>query len=231
MKTKLRFAYGMEDRARVTRQLIEDVLGPVAYRSGLRRAARHPESDPRDDLIVKLERDLKALQDRYATVDRARQVAVKKLKSLKGGNGGGESELSVEGLFLDTEDQFRFEVDLEWALRIPAADKPKRSLAGYMIGPAFLASLDEVKGVNRAKVVSVVVEVLTGLAMELPGRDLHPLRVSEVGVAAAVTRADGATCWRVALQQSTPQAARLHFWRLGEWHELSRVVRHDDFRP
>lgn len=135
-------------------------------------------------------------------------------------------------LFLDAEEQFRHDVQVAWAVRIPAADKVNRPLAEYTLGPDFLRTVNEVEGINRSKVVGVVIEVLTGHAYGLDGRFMHPLRTSEAGDAPTVIRADGAKCWRVALQAKSPQARRMHFWRLGNGDiELSRVCLHDDFTP
>lgn len=133
--------------------------------------------------------------------------------------------------FLDRVEQFRHEVHLEWVRRIPAAQKAELPLAPYSLGPEFLDTLSAVKGVERSKVVQVVVEVLTGLADRLDGREKHPLRLSASGGSPAVRRDDGWICWRVALQRETPAARRLHFWQRGKEYELSRVGNHDDFRP
>jgi hypothetical protein len=135
-------------------------------------------------------------------------------------------------VFQDPEEQFRHEVYLAWARRIPAADKPDRPLHDYTLGEEFLPSLEHLDGIDHRKVVDVVVEVLTGLAETLDGREMHPLRTAPSGGAPARVRDDGATCWRVALQVKTPQARRLHFWRQKNGDiELSRVALHDDFRP
>jgi len=135
--------------------------------------------------------------------------------------------------FLDAEQQWRHEVYLAWVDRIPATDKAVRALpAGWRVGPQFLDSLDDLEGVSREKVAAVVVEVLTGLAKDLPGRDLHRLRTGEGGNAPVATREDGATCWRAALQRETASARRLHYWEIpGGAVELSRVVAHDDTTP
>lgn len=143
----------------------------------------------------------------------------------------GSTEEAV-GLFVGREDQLRHEVYLAWARRIPAAEKGERPLGDYHVGPAFLDSVAAVAGVERGKVVDVIVEVVTGLAEALPGRDLHQLRTGRGGDDRPVVRAcDQATCWRVALQTGTPQARRLHFWRTRQGVELSRVVLHDDMDP
>jgi hypothetical protein len=81
-------------------------------------------------------------------------------------------------------------------------------------------------------VIDVVVEVVTGLAVELHGRELHQLRQSEAGDSPTVVREDGATCWRAAIQSKSPAARRLHYWQLRDGGtELSRVVVHDDMEP
>ncbi len=135
-------------------------------------------------------------------------------------------------LFSDEEEQFRYEVYMTWAERIPAGEKGDRPLPDYAIGPAFLQSLGQTEGVERRKVVDAVMQVVTGLAEQVPGREMHQLRTGSGGSDPPVTReSDGATCWRVSLQVNTPQARRLHFWRTYRQVELSRVVQHDDTSP
>jgi hypothetical protein len=134
--------------------------------------------------------------------------------------------------FTDEEDQFRYEVFTAWVRRIPAAEKPDRLLADYLLGPRFLDSVRTVQGIPRAKIVDVVMEVLTGLANQQSSREVHILRSSLAGGASPRTREDGASCWRVSLQVNTPSARRLHYWRLADdTIELSRVVLHDDYEP
>jgi hypothetical protein len=137
-----------------------------------------------------------------------------------------------ERLFLDPEKQFRHDVYLAWAHRLPAAEKAERPLPEYLVGPDFLDTVEKVDGIDRSKVADVVVEVVTGLADQMAGRGMHQLRQSDYGGASGFVREDGARAWRVALQVNAPQARRLHFWRLPNGQvELSRVVVHDDFRP
>ncbi|RXR25834.1 hypothetical protein EQW78_11540 [Oerskovia turbata] len=133
--------------------------------------------------------------------------------------------------FLDPAEQFRHEVATAWIRRVPAAEKASKPLAEYTLGDRFLTSLDALEGISRAKVVDVVVEVLTGDAEHIAGRELHPLRVNEGGGSPAVVRDDGATCWRASLQTRSASARRLHYWKRGDRIELSRVVLHDDMDP
>lgn len=148
---------------------------------------------------------------------------------------GGRADERVDSgpVFLDPVAQLRHEVYLAWVERIPASDKAERQLPEqWAVGPRFLDSLASLEGVSRQKVLDVVVEVLTGLARELPGRDLHRLRTGEGGNAPWTVREDGAVCWRAALQRETASARRLHYWELpGGSIELSRVVAHDDTEP
>lgn len=141
-------------------------------------------------------------------------------------------QVSGTGAFADPEEQFRHEVHLAWVARIPATAKADQPLTDYTIGADFLSSLTHTHGVDRGKVVDVVVEVVLGLDSMLAGRDRHQLRQSAGGGAAPVVRADGATCWRVALQRGSAAARRLHYWRTaGGGIELSRVTVHDDMTP
>jgi hypothetical protein len=135
--------------------------------------------------------------------------------------------------FADCDRGFRYAVETAWAQRTPVGEQAASPLPHFRIGPEFLASVDGLAGISIEKIADVVFEIVTGRADHSTGRDLHQLRESETGNAPYVRRpADGATCWRAALQRGTPQARRLHFWRLANGEvELSRVVKHDDMHP
>ncbi|MEV6635869.1 hypothetical protein AB0M54_34475 [Actinoplanes sp. NPDC051470] len=212
------------ERARVT-ELTNELAAERSTRSalaidlaGLRARAAELEAQLGRETQAR-----EAWQTRYRNADRLRQIAVKNAKSShirpEPAPGGEDAEVA-----------FRCEVVQEWARRIPAAERDDKALAAYTLGPDFLASLDRIEGVSRAKVVAVVVEVLAGQAPHLAGREPHQLREGGAG-SPYRRRDDGATCWRVALQRDTPAARRMHYWRLGERYELSRVVLHDDYRP
>jgi len=157
------------------------------------------------------------------------QQLVKQLKSAKAeGNGDPNGSL----LFKDPEKQFRYDVDVAYAYRISAEDKEIRPLRELRLGPDFLSSLKAVEGVDRVKVVDVTVEIITDLVNELDSRELHPLREGNGASARVVVRAgDRARCMRLALQRKTASARRLHYWKVGDAIELSRVVKHDDMTP
>lgn len=116
-------------------------------------------------------------------------------------------------LFNDPEAQFRHEVYLEWATRIPAGSKAETPLAEYGFADGFLSAVDTIQGVDRSKIIAVAVEVLAGLADSMPGRDMHRLRGGLPGGASFVEDPEMGTAWRVALQVKTASARRMHFWR------------------
>jgi hypothetical protein len=125
-------------------------------------------------------------------------------------------------------------VYLAWARNVPAGDKARQTLpAFWTVGPDFAASLDGFTepGVV-AKALKATVEVLTGAADRNAAREIHGLRSHQGGDSAQLVRADGARCYRAAIEQKVASARRLHFWRLPDGSiELSRVVVHDDFKP
>jgi hypothetical protein len=131
-------------------------------------------------------------------------------------------------LFTDAGDQFRHEAYLEWATRIPASSKTTTPLAEYDFADGFLDAVDEIHGVDRSKIIAVAVEVLTGIADTLPGRDMHRLRGGPAGAGCIEDPVLG-TAWRVALQVKTASARRMHFWRGNDGKVVfATVAVHDD---
>lgn len=180
------------------------------------------------ELTERLDRSERRAEQQATALRKARQEAARLRRRL----GDAGVEVPEERYFVDDEEQLRFEVLAEWARAIPAAEKPLRPLADYTLGTRFLASLTDVEGVSRDRVVWTLVMVLTGLAPEMNGLQVHRLRTGAGGDDPIRHRDDGAVCWRVSLQVNTPSARRLHYWKLpGGAYELSRVVVHDDVEP
>jgi hypothetical protein len=144
----------------------------------------------------------------------------------------GDTGLVLDGLFDDDADQMDFEIRVEWAQRIPSYDKASHPLpAKWSYGPDFFATLNAIDGIKRDKIVSVIVEVLTGLATQLDSRDVHQLRSGPGGDDPTRQTKDGETYWRVALQTGTSGARRLHYLKKNDGSiMLSSVRLHDDFR-
>lgn len=134
--------------------------------------------------------------------------------------------------FADPEAQFRYEVDLAYARRIPAAEKPALPLRQYRVLPGLLETLTALDARDRAKAVEVAVEIATWRVHDIHGRQTHQLRTGSGPDDPILIRDDGASCWRVYLQHKTPQARRVHFWMPSDRvPELSSVRQHDDLRP
>lgn len=180
------------------------------------------------ELTERLDRSERRAEQQATALRKARQEAARLRRRL----GDAGVEVPEERYFVGDEDQLRFEVLAEWARAIPAAEKAGRPLAEYTLGPRFLPSLSDLEGVSRDRVVWTLVMVLTGLAPEMNGLQVHRLRTGAGGDDPFRQRDDGAICWRVSLQVNTPSARRLHYWKLpGGAYELSRVVLHDDVEP
>lgn len=135
--------------------------------------------------------------------------------------------------FADSEQGFRYAVLTAWARRTPAAEQRSFPLPEFRIGPAFMDSLGRLSGLPASKVADVVFEILTDRAKDLPGRELHPYRVSDAGGSDVVRRQeDGSVLWRASLQSRSASARRIHFWRLpGNEVELVHVGLHDERPP
>ncbi|SJN44110.1 hypothetical protein FM104_13180 [Microbacterium esteraromaticum] len=126
----------------------------------------------------------------------------------------------------------RFEVLSTWAGRSTAPDKTNHPLREYTIGTDFVPSLTPLDAGQLEKALRAIVDVVTGRASEITGRQLHRLRTGEAGNSPYVSRADGATCWRASIEINVASARRLHYWQHPNGSiELSRVVLHDDFQP
>jgi hypothetical protein len=127
----------------------------------------------------------------------------------------------------DPAEQLRFEVWLAYLTRFDEASRRQHPLPErYAIGPQFCDTLTSLEGISRAKVVDVIVETLTGLVKDIPGRELHQWREGDTGP--QQSRHDGARAWRVSLQVNTAGARRLKFWRLSDGSiELDSVGVHD----
>lgn len=132
--------------------------------------------------------------------------------------------------FADREQGFRYLVLTRWATRTAPSEQEDRPLADYLLAPGFLDSVDLLEGIKTEKIADVVFEIVTGLAPQLQGREVHHLRTGPGGDDPVRQREDGAIAWRASLQVNTPSARRIHYWVLPNGTvELARVATHDDF--
>ena len=107
----------------------------------------------------------------------------------------------------DDESWIRHEILLAWVDRISPAEKASLALPVYAVGSDFTASMLALDAAQFRKAMKTAVDVLTGRAERMPGRDAHRLRTADSGGSPYRTRDDGAHCMRVAIEQNTPAAA------------------------
>lgn len=229
-RTSAGTAPGVSQPAESTRALLIKIDGLTAEVANLKRDMQrlHEErlagADEREQLRYLLdqaertsnraEHDLKATRARLRKASSANPM-------IAGGNGPE---------FADAEQGFRYLVLTQWATRTLPAEQLARPLGEYVLGPRFLDSLGQLEGIKKAKVADVVFEIVTGLAPQLPSREVHHLRTGPGGDDPVRVREDGAIAWRASLQVNTPSARRIHYWVVpGRPIEFARVTTHDDF--
>lgn len=126
--------------------------------------------------------------------------------------------------FVDADDIVRHAVRRAWVELVPAGEKREFPLRDYDLGAEFAASLLAFEPDKQRKALRVIVALLTGRTQ--PSQ--HHLRQGEAG-GPRLRDTDGATAWRVYLEENSPQARRLHYWlQPGGRIELAKVVLHDD---
>ncbi|MEU4607594.1 hypothetical protein AB0F43_31805 [Kribbella sp. NPDC023972] len=130
-------------------------------------------------------------------------------------------------VYADPVRQLRHELHLCWLETVPEPERGQAPLRDFTVGADLIASLD-IDLVPRARIIRVIVDVLTGAVYTHPGRATHRHRVSAAPGSAPMTRADRATAWRCAVKTNAPAAARLLWWQLDDGSiELDRVIRHE----
>jgi len=135
----------------------------------------------------------------------------------------------------NTEDWFNEELRRVWISRYKQSEREQKypiDHSKFSYGPDFFETVfdKDLTEDELRKAVRVIVDIVTGREADARQNSVHPLRESESPSASTRSRADGATAWRASVEQNTPQARRLHFWKLPNNNiELAKIVRHDDF--
>lgn len=213
-----------------TKMLLRKIDGLTAEVAGLKRE----QEGLRTQLLAGAnEREtLRYLLDRAERrANRAENdLKVARSRLRKAGNAKASAPATGGPKFADAEQGFRYLVLTQWATRTLPSEQRDRPLLDYRLGPRFLDSLKRLEGIKVEKVADVVFEIVSGLALQMPSREVHRLRAGPGGDDPVRTRVDGAVAWRASLQVKTPSARRIHYWVLPSGLiELSRVTVHDDF--
>lgn len=141
-----------------------------------------------------------------------------------------EERLHSRRAHADPAKQLHHEIQLSWLHTYTEADREKHPLATYTFGKAFVDSVETMVGVDREKIVTACVDVLTRRAWEINGRQTRQMRATDQpGSPVRVRVHDGATAWRCNLQSNTASARRLMWWEIpGGAIELAIAALHDD---
>jgi hypothetical protein len=174
-------------------------------------------------------RENRELGDQVRTTNRD---LAKAKKALRARVAAAETPRDRRHLFGPAEDWIRHELYLAYLERVGYQDRAEFPMStDFVLGEEFATSLEILDDGCLEKALKTCVDVLTGRATEVNGRQVHALRTSEVGNAPQRVREDGARCFRCAIENGTPSARRLHYWKRDGVVELSRVVLHDDMKP
>lgn len=205
-------------------------LGPRPSSYANDRHAALEQNQYRDE-IARLRQALERSDTELVAMRKRLRKAVKQVGDLRS-----EAKALEHGrdLFADPERQLRHEVLVHWARRHRGPEQEETPLREFEIGPEFIASVNALQGIDRTKIIKVIVEIATGHVHSSNGRDTHVLRRGSAGNAPVRTRMlDGKrwTCYRTALEQGTASARRLHFWMSDDKTriELANVGVHDSF--
>lgn len=216
--------------AESTKSLLLKIDGLTAEVSGLKR-----ERESLRNQLVAGSDERETLRYLLDQAERRANRAENDLKSTKSrlrkaGNARPPAAAAEGPQFADAEQGFRYLVLTQWATRTLPSEQRDRPLPDFIIGPRFLDSLNRIEGIKEEKVADVVFEIVTGLAPQIPSREVHHLRTGSGGDDPVRIREDGAIAWRASLQVKTPSARRIHYWILpnGDF-ELARVTTHDYF--
>lgn len=135
-------------------------------------------------------------------------------------------------LFLDPKEALRHEIYSVWATYIPGEEKSRYPAPeSFEIGDQLADSLDRCTDAStREKALQTIVDLLVERQERQRIMVKKPLRTGSQASKPQLMRWDGASAWRVRVENHTPQALRLHYWlRPDKTVELSKVDKHDAF--
>lgn len=196
---------------------------PTARRQNLRRL--HRDLSRAHNTASQAERRAEAAEQRADTAEREGCRLRHQLERLQSEH----ARLTAPPVpvFADPVRQLRHELHLCWLDTVPEPERGQAPLRDFIVGADLVASLD-IDLVPRARIIRVIVDVLTGAVYTHPGRATHRHRATAAAGSAPMTRADRATAWRCAVKTKAPAAARLLWWQLSDGTiELDRVIRHE----
>lgn len=191
---------------------------------------RQPVSKASEDPAQEARKALTLAHNRIAELATENAALRKQVHGLNDQVSALEERLHSRRAHADPAQQLHHEIHLSWMHTYTEADREKYPLATYTFGKTFVDSVETIVGVDREKIVTACVDVLTRRAWEINGRQAHQMRTTnESGSPVRVRVHDGATAWRCNLQTHTASARRLMWWEIpGGAIELASASLHDD---
>lgn len=133
----------------------------------------------------------------------------------------------IEQLDVSEEDLLRLLVQHTWNQTYGADDQKNYPLGEFALQAPFVDTINRLQDADRKKILAVMTEVITGRSDHRFGA--HPWRTAEGAEEANAEDPDLGTLMRVYLENNTPAAQRLHYWKKGaEPIRFHSVLRHDD---
>lgn len=164
-----------------------------------------------------------------ATIDELRQQLSAATRPGEPAAQMGDQTARIPVVYSAPEQQLRHEITLQWLQHLPEPERDDWPLRDYTLSASFLANFDTDLA-PRARIVDVVVDVLTRRAYTRASRAVHPQLDGRAGT--PIVRDDGATAYRAAVKKNSPGGARLLWWeRVDGTVELAWVGHHDDPMP
>lgn len=190
---------------------------------------QQPEPVPTDPQVDRLNTELARANNARAQLAAENTDLRKTVRSLSDQIETLQQRLRSTAVYSDPDQQLRHEIEYAYLHTYTEADRRQYPLASYTFGPDFLISVETLEGIERDKVVSACVDVLTRRAWQINGRKARQLRAGPGGSPYQVRASDNAAAWRCNLQTGTASARRLMWWEIPDGTiELALVAVHDD---
>jgi len=206
----------------------------VAYATGLKKRldSALDEVESLRAEVVTLFNDKASLKNRIDEIGRSNASARRKIASKDPNK---SSTRSRRDRWASNEDWFNEELRRVWISRYKPAEREQNyqlDLSKFSHGPMFFETVfnPDLTEDELRKAVRVIVDVVTGREADSRQSRVHSLRETDSPSSPQRTRSDGSKAWRANIEDNTPQARRLHYWKSSNGQiELSKIAPHDDF--
>lgn len=217
------------------KRMIDGLSGELRATAAGWKEAKRAISVCRCDVISEAGSPADAIRqaERRATdADRKRERAEKKVLHLTEQRDNAKKSRPVakwlEALEIPEEEAVRMLIRRDWEENYDDADQEAYPLGRYEIQPAFLATVARLHDADLKRIVRFMTDIASTRA-DTRDRTIHPYRQAEGPEEPDVTDVGLGTLMRIYLENNTPAAKRLHFWKgPGGKIAFHSVLQHDD---